>query len=264
VLVAALVVTALAACGGAGDNAATGTPGRARLLAAVTQTVDARTARMALSFGMEGVPGADAFSMSGEGVFDFATQSGAMTLDATGFRVEERIVDGVAYVRMPGMPGGGGDKWIRMDLESLGSDPSALSQSQTDPTQILSYLAGVADDVVDVGPAEVRGVEVTHYRATLDLGRALDAPDVPAATRERLQKLAPSLRDIDMPVEVWIDADGRMRRMSMEMDLAEMLGGTDAGSGVPTGAAMHIEMELYDFGVPVDVEAPAPDEVATG
>jgi hypothetical protein len=220
---------------------------------------------MELSVAMAGVPEAGAFSMRGEGVFDFAGRSGELAIDATAFRVEERIVDGVVYVRMPGGPAGSGDKWLRVDAASLGADASGLglSGSGTDPSQILSYLAGLSDEVVEVGPDVVRGADVTHYRARIDLGRALDAEDIPAAARAQLEKLAGSLDGVELPVDVWIDRDGRMRRMTMEMDLAKLLGGSKiAGAAVPDGAAMRIEMELYDFGVPVHVEAPPADQIA--
>jgi hypothetical protein len=51
----------------------------------------------------------------------------------------------------------------------------------------------------------------------------------------------------EMPVDVWIDDDGLLRRMSMDMSVA--------------GQTAHLQMEIWDYGVDVNVEAPPADQV---
>jgi hypothetical protein len=65
-----------------------------------------------------------------------------------------------------------------------------------------------------------------------------------------------------VPFEVWIDDEGRMRKMAIVMDLTELfdqLGGDDMPAGF--GGEMQMELELHDYGVEVDVEAPPAADV---
>ncbi|MGH9282768.1 MAG: hypothetical protein ACRD0S_07505, partial [Acidimicrobiales bacterium] len=64
-----------------------------------------------------------------------------------------------------------------------------------------------------------------------------------------------------IPVEVWVDSQGRARRILQTFDYSTALasGRFDQGS-LPT--KVETTLELYDFGAPVTVEVPAADEVA--
>jgi hypothetical protein len=91
----------------------------------------------------------------------------------------------------------------------------------------------------------VRGVATTHCRLTVDLARA-DAAlpagvTVPPGPYRALRQL---------PAEVWLDEAGLARRISVNSD--------------PTRAAetqIWSVLELWDFGVSVDITPPGPDEV---
>jgi hypothetical protein len=52
-------------------------------------------------------------------------------------------------------------------------------------------------------------------------------------------------------MDVWVDGDGRLRRLEYEMELSDVDGAR---------VAVGVTMELYDFGVEVDVVAPPADE----
>ena len=56
------------------------------------------------------------------------------------------------------------------------------------------------------------------------------------------------LGETSIPVDVWVDADGLVRRM--QLDMGGMLGGTAT-----------LTIELFDYGQPVDIEVPSPDDV---
>jgi hypothetical protein len=60
-----------------------------------------------------------------------------------------------------------------------------------------------------------------------------------------------------IPADVWVDSDGLARRIQLKLDLGTMAG-TGGGSDLPV---MTISIDLYDFGVPVHVEAPPADQV---
>lgn len=155
-----------------------------------------------------------------------------------------------------------GDKeWIKFDLEELGKaqgiDLSQFTQfGQADPSQALQYLRAVSGEVKDEGSEEVRGVSTTHYAARVDLRKF---PDVlPEDQREAAKKAVDSLIDqlggrSELPMEVWIDDQGLIRRQRFDFSFE------------PQGAAkfsFRYDIELYDFGVEVDVEPPPAENTA--
>ena len=108
----------------------------------------------------------------------------------------------------------------------------------------------------------IRGVDTTHYQATLDLGKAIDRAEVPPALREKLEQLlTPQGADAPkLPADVWVDGDGLVRRIRLHLDLGSFLGA--AGNGDSAAApSMTVSMDLYDFGAPVNVVAPPADQV---
>ena len=113
-----------------------------------------------------------------------------------------------------------------------------------DPLWPLDALFGANEDAVATGPGEVRGEPVTHFRLTVDLGRADAAVpagvSVPSGPYRVLRAL---------PAEVWLDAAGRARRIAVNSAPA-------AG-----GSAVWSVAELWDFGVAADITPPGPDEI---
>jgi len=270
-LVALGLVAALAGCGGGGQG---GEKEPVRSLSAVAaaaeKTTDAGSAKFSLAMRMEGlaVPGnsAQAFTLGGEGAFDYESRRGRMVFDLGGLGSLlgqegggsiEMILDGnVFYMKFPLLSGlAGGDKpWVKLDLEELsdqqGVDLGQLQQlQQGDPTQMLAYLRA-AGDFEEVGKETVRDVETTHYRGTIDLKKALET--VPEGQREQIVKLIDEGGLTELPAEAWIDGDGLLRKMALE--LAKI---PDQEQG-----SMTMEMELYDYGAEVDVQPPPADQVA--
>ena len=68
---------------------------------------------------------------------------------------------------------------------------------------------------------------------------------------QQLEQFAAVMGD-EMPVDVWIDGDGLLRKLHMDMSVSE------AGQSV----AMGVEMEMFDYGADVHVEAPPADQVS--
>ena len=238
--------------------------GQLRVAQAATSTQDAGSAKMAMEMKMSG--GAQDMTMTAEGAFEFASQRGSMVMDMgslggpIGMGKLEMIMDGtIVYMSVPeGM--GAPTPWIKMDLEAMGktADLSQLSGlGNSDPTATMQMLRGVSDDVEEVGTEEIRGVSTTHYRANVDMDKAI--AEAPKKARRAMKQQFESLGTSSFPVDVWIDDDDLLRRQTFTMDLSKAAsGGAPAGS-VPT--SMTVSMDLYDFGTEVNVEPPPAKDV---
>ena len=150
----------------------------------------------------------------------------------------------------------GSSDWLSMSAEELGAgaDGLGLGASATDPTKMLESLRGVTGEPEVVGQEDVRGVETTHYHATMSLADALEKvpEDQRAEVEVALQGLGEA-SDVDIPVDVWIDGDGLPHRMTVELG--------DALETFAPGASATMTMELFDYGEPVAIQVPSPDEV---
>jgi len=151
----------------------------------------------------------------------------------------------------------GASGWLSMSADELGTGASSLGlgAGATAPTKMLEALRGVTDEPEIVGQEEVRGVETTHYRGTLTLADALEK--VPEDQRAEVAAALDELGedgDAGIPIDVWIDGDGLPRRMTVDM-------GDALAMVAPGGGSATMTMELFDYGEPVDIAIPSPDEV---
>ena len=118
----------------------------------------------------------------------------------------------------------------------------------------MQMLKAVGGDVKKVGEEEVRGVDTTHYSATVDFDKFPAA--VPASERAAVKKSIDNLVKLTgqrrIPVDVWVDDDKVVRRVGQTMK-----------TKVPGAGSMQMKMiiEYYDFGTKVDVKAPPADQV---
>jgi hypothetical protein len=144
-----------------------------------------------------------------------------------------------------------GKRWVHLrDAELAGL------QKSSDPASMVAYLYA-AGDLEEVGEERVRGVETTRYEATLDIERAIEAQDLPEKARKSLEDSVELLRGAglnEIPMDVWIDGDGYVRRMNLDMSLDEF-------TGSPEGARVKMHIELWDFGADMGVERPAASTV---
>jgi hypothetical protein len=267
----------LTACGSAGgsSNSVTKTTvpvSRKIVLTSIMTTAAAKTARIEME---EKATGAGAgFTMTGEGVVDFGSGDSQLSMSIDGAignlvqnGFEERTVDGVLYARVPSLSRGlpGGKPWIAVEVpgganNGVSTSPLGL-MGPTDPSQAIAYLEKVSNDVRLVGHDQIHGVDTTHYSATLDLAKAIDGDaNVPPGLRDSMKELAGLFGHL--PADVWIDADGRLRQERIQLDLDEMFGGIAPSSTEPSEhTVITATLSLYDFGTPVNVEAPPADQV---
>jgi hypothetical protein len=223
-----------------------------------------------LSLIASGVPGGGGGRVDGFGALDLAAGRADLTFDLSGVgadaprRLAVRVIGATTYLDFTGqsLPGGAtlppGKHWVRVDdtgapgFNSL----SPFGDINTHPTRALQSLRGVASSVRLIGTEKVRGVTTTRYRGDVALVDVLRSPapggagqQQPAA-REALAKLG----DARIPVDVWIDGDGRARRIQETVTAA-------AFAPVEPGAAgdhtiITNSVEFSDFGRPVHVVAP--------
>lgn len=243
----------------------------AAVLGAVPDQVDeAGSSRFSMQIEMESpdLPGGSA-TMTAEGEGRWDPPLVHMTMDMSslmqgvpgaGDATMEMILDDtIMYMRMDLMQRmlPEGKTWISMDLETAGEqaglDLSQLMQAGTnDPSRSLEVLRGVAEgEVEEVGTEEVRGEPTTHYRATIDMERAIER--MPEETREDFRVLMEEAGFPDtLPVEVWMDDGGLPRRYVQSQEL------TPPGAG--SALQQTITMEMFDYGAEVDVEPPPAEE----
>ena len=76
-----------------------------------------------------------------------------------------------------------------------------------------------AENVVKVGTDQVRGVDTTHYHLDVNLQKAVQQQPTPEA-RAALQQLVNSYTVSSEPADVWLDSDGRVRRLQRKLDFS--------------------------------------------
>lgn len=238
---------------------------------AATRTSDAGSARVAFETALR--LNGRKVELGGQGLFDFEESRGAMTLDASPLlpaaagkgSFELRMIGSTMYIRIPAALSGQGivgGRWIAFDVKDAANAAGfSLPQSslQQDPVQTLRLLRASSTGVTKAGTARVRGTQTTRYKAKLDLRKAIEASadelGLSKQEQEQLQRAAEHLSAQAglklLPVEVFVDAQGLLRRMRVNLKASP---GAASFSLVQT-------TDYYDFGVDVDVKAPPKSQV---
>ena len=207
----------------------------------------------------------EATVVTGRGAVDFDAGEGTLTVSAAGEQFEVVFRGTTVYEHLPEVAAAAGKEWIRIDLDSLGESVGVeglgdLMKSQSgDPSASLHYLRGAQGSVRTVGKESIRGVPTTWYDTTVDIEKA--AAGAPAARRATIRQLKEVFGISRIPTDVWIDGDGRVRRMTQTVDYSAA---ADSGR-FPAGSlpeTMEVTVEFHDFGSPVSVRLPPADDVA--
>lgn len=230
-----------------------GAKGARFLKQAASATADVKTMRERMTMTTKG--GGMDLSMTAEGDYDVVNGRGHFTMSMADMGGEiEMVVDGdTVYMKIP-MMAGNGKPWSKMSAADLGQ--AGTSTAATDPGAFLKMLEGTGAEITTIGKEDVRGVATTHISTTLDLRKLMEQAvgDDKADVEKQLDSMGGAALPA-VPTEVWVDDDGYVRKLTMDMDLAEMTGGA-GGSGTIT-----VTVELYDFNEPVDIEIPDPSQV---
>ncbi|MFI8191622.1 hypothetical protein ACIF8T_22855 [Streptomyces sp. NPDC085946] len=260
-----LAGTALTGCGNGGDAAghaqassATGSSGAREqgtraVRSAYDRTAEEDTARITLR--VRTTAGGRTVAANGQGAVDLGDGDSVMTVTAQGQRIEQRVVDQVLYQRVPRGQAPDGRPWIRIDLRKAAAGQGAGAGSVSDPARSAAYAKAISDkDVTRKGTATIDGVETTHYRVAVDVA---DLPDGAALRRQ----VGPTL-----PMEVWLDEQGRIRRQQTDMTLRAAPSPSDRASAGASPSARRVTVrtvvDFTDFGTEVDAEAPPARQVA--
>jgi hypothetical protein len=248
----ALALVPLSACSGGGDDA----PGSAAPAASAAPVAVVRAAAQTSQgvgssrFALDSATSVQGqqVSITGTGAFDYAGHTGSLTITLPAGKVEERVVGGKAYLGLSQQPG----TFYAVDLATLQGTSFGAS---TDPTSSFASLAAVSDDVQTVGEEQVRGSGTTHYRGTIDVKKALAGTGV---AKQQAEATLGRTGLATVPFDAWIDDEGRLRKYLLTLDLPA----SAATQGQKVTSSTTVE--LYDFGTPVTVTAPAAASVKDG
>lgn len=230
----------------------------ASVASAVART-GARTARISVSTGArtQGM----SFSFTQTGVFDFARDRGMLSLKGpAGMAQEVLFLPPRMYLKLPTGAHGPlphGKSWVSFRA-APGNGPGAAMfgpAGGTDPGDMLSALRAVSSGVTKLGSGVIRGVQVTHFRVSVDPAKA--AARVPRSRRPGFEAFAHHLGTGTIPVGVWVDQQDLVRQVQISLH-------PDHGQGMPAGARVTQTIDFWDFGVPVRVSPPPASEVASG
>jgi len=179
-------------------------------------------------------------SMSATGHVDYSGDFPAMALSMTAPAlgdgvIDMRLVDRVMYMSVPMVDTN--KTFYRIDL----SDPdnpladSLGTLTSFDPKSTMEMFTKGLKSVTFIGDETVRGDQTAHYRVT-------------TSTESLEDSLGGTTTGADLPdvvsYDVWLDADNRMRKMKAEV-----------------GKQSTLEMEMFNWGEPVSIEAPPDSQV---
>jgi hypothetical protein len=226
------------------------------------------------------VPGSDVpISMTAQGEFDNERKRGSLRLDMSdiaksvagtklgdpklwrGVEVFDFGQRPILYMRFPfltqSLPSG--KRWIRIDLqlvgEAMGVNFSQLLQgAQSNPAQQLDYLRAVSGDLEEIAREQVRGVETTHYRTTVDLRKypELLPEDRRKSAEDSIEQVIKLTGLAKYPVDVWVDSKQLVRRMAFDQTFKTGMG----------RMSMQMTVDYFGFGTPVRVTLPARSQTA--
>ena len=178
---------------------------------------------------------------AGNGTFDTTHRTGQVGIDmdfssspqvvqalgTSTLHLDELIDGATLYMRLPAAITSKSRNlhtpWFKVNLEQAASAAgipgfSSLlnNPASSNPGQMLGYLRAASRRVTQLGTRTIGGVQADGYRASVDLDRV---PDVyPPAARPQLRTTIAALERVSgvhaLPMDVWIDGQDRVRRIS--------------------------------------------------
>jgi LppX_LprAFG lipoprotein len=240
VLAAAVLTPALVLTTGSGGLSLTG------VARAAARTQDAGTARFTANATENGVSAQRSAQLTG--AIDFRVPRATMTFSAADGRFDgQMILDGTTwYAKIPAAAMLGlsqGKQWLKVDIASAGGNGAHFLAMLKlfDPARLFGLLRD-AGTFTAVGPENLGGVDTTHYRGSVEARRLAAAIGAPAHAGDRHP-------DATFSADVWVDTDGYLRKLAFVLPAMADRPGAD------------VDIELSDFGAPVQVTPPPADQV---
>jgi hypothetical protein len=142
-----------------------------------------------------------------------------------------------------------GDGWGYVDGSAVPGVDATLSSTMgvgtADPEALFDLLSN-AEGAEPIGTVDIRGVSTSGVRAEVDFAELMETQGLPASSDEG----APT--GMTFPIEAWIDKDGFVRRIVMNLNgeaIAEAAAA--AGEDIPTSMFgdmnMSVTMEMFDY-----------------
>jgi hypothetical protein len=245
---------------------------------AAEHTRDAESARAEVRMTLSGMGLPQPMVIAGNGVTATAAPRMDLTLDLRPLLElagipgdgETRVLaeGGRIYVDLPPVQGlelPGGVEWVTVDLNrvvrAFGVDGRGLAElMRIGPEQQLDALSA-SGAMETVGQEEIDGVPTTHQRGTVRLSDFISA--LPADRRARARKAIRQLDklpggntesfDTPTPIEMWVDEDNLLRRMTQSAPVP-------AQPGMPAGR-FEMRIDFSDFGTELDITEPVGADV---
>jgi LppX_LprAFG lipoprotein len=219
-----------------------------------TESTAAETSRVEMVYRVGAYETEKGYVFKASGLFDFPGQRAILTTsDSFPFYGEDvdltevRLIGRAAYFRWVVR---GDTHWVKQDPAEKSGDPAELllpgPGTPTKPTDVLTRVLLASEENEELGTEDVRGEETTHYRARVDLAKVVKQLPVDERPQEDVAGIWGAAV---VPVDIWIDSESRLRRISLTRV------GSDERPEVAT------TLELYDYGVEVDVQPPPEHEL---
>ena len=203
-------------------------------------------------------------------VLDGESRRATITLDPASAEPATVFVDTEMFAKRRNARPSERRTWARLDLSDLTEAERPLDMREMTATQVLTAVASTLNpayllDLVEgtlTGSVEVRGTErineidTTRYEMNISLEKALtelDFDDEQQEVRNRLFWMLGSREEV-IPAQAWIDADGRLRRL--ELELKQRVTRRRHNT-------LNVRLELGAFGGEAALVAPAQDATVT-
>ncbi|MDQ1038626.1 hypothetical protein QFZ75_005042 [Streptomyces sp. V3I8] len=214
--------------------------------AAYRKTTAADTARMTLA--TKAAAAGKTVTVRGTGVMDLEDGDSTMTMTSQGQKIEQRVLDGVVYQKVPAgqraqldLPAG--KTWMKIDPARLNGSNGQVN----DPAESFAFTKGVTDrDVTKVGTETIDGTRTTHYRVKVTV------KDLAKGDQAKADQLEKQLGTSALPLEMWLDDEGRLRQETIKLTLSPRTGEGQKEQTVTSTTTL----KFTDFGTEADVEAP--------
>lgn len=260
-----LLAVALTGCSGRGEatRVVAGTVGPEDIVRRAADVL-ARSGSSKVTTMMEMASGGTQVAVKGVGGFDYRKRHGELEVtlpkDAAGAvehkPITELVTPQALYMKNRGA-GVPADKWVRVDTTQV-SDGNLMTGGATDPLTAAELLRG-ARDVKLVEEETLDGVRVRHFRGTTDIGRAAKAAS--PGSRGALRAAAKGFVVTEVPFDVYLDEQGRLRKVRQRFTFSDAAGG---GQSAPKSVTVTSATRLYDFGAPVRIGLPDASDIYVG
>ena len=214
--------------------------------------------------------------------------------DGEGPGIEIRAVDGILYLQFVVPEGMGGlvgesmpEGWFTLDAEAAaemgivcpspvpgGVPVGGLCPIPNDNTYLIEHVTGAEM----VGPDDLDGLAVSHTRFTVDAAALAAEASASFGDGDGAGDTLPfgsgafgggDLGPDELIFDIWIDTDGLIRRMSLDLGAAmeELMGDLDETESGGFGQelvglfAITNVLNFYDYGTDITIEAPPADEI---